>query len=294
MKKNTYLFCILLLISLSSCQFNQPINVDLPIDAISQANGLESDDAIIEINNKIDSRNTFIYGENVNFLFNNVTGFIKKKDKSFPGMSIYITENETDTILSNPDLLSDINQGTDLNPLLLKANFTAALPHRNNENYKVHINIWDKNGDGIYTFEMPFIIKQSDLLNISESDFNYSSIYLWNETLETPVLNKNVNLEHSILLIIEGLEGFELKNENVFPVFSVDLEDNKGRKILSNPNLLSDFTSEGVSAKEVKEQIYAQLTFTKGFVSNPCTLRVSVKDIYSEKEINVTTELVLK
>lgn len=293
MKKITYTSYILFFVVFNSCQFNQSVNIDLPIDAVSKANGLESDNVVIEINDKTDSRNTFIYGEKINFLFNNVTGFIKKKNKSYPGLSIYITENETDTILSNPDLLSDLNQGTDLNPLLLKANLTAALPHRNNENYKAHINIWDKNGDGTYTFEMPFKIQQSDLLNISKSGFNYSSIYLWNETLKEPVLSKTINLEHSILLIFEGLEGLEQKNENVFPIFSIDLEDDKGRKILTNPNLFSDFTSEGVSAKDVKEQIFAQITFTKGRVSNPCKLRVSLKDMYSDQEINIVTELVL-
>ena len=279
------------IITFNSCQFNQSVNTDLITGAYSRGDGIGIDDINIEINGKIEKRNEYAFGEKVNLIFNNIDGLTKTENKTFPGLSMYIVKNEKDTVLSNPNLLKSLDNGTDLFPLQLQANFRTALPYQNEEKYKVFVNIWDKKGDGKFTYELPFTIKENDLLNIENKGIEYSKIYLWNETLKQPVFDQNVSSEDLLILILDDISGLELSNEKVFPIFSIELIDNKGNKIISNPNLLSDYENEGVNPEDLKNQLTAKLTFTKGEINNPCKLIVKLKDKNSAKEINIRTEL---
>jgi len=282
---------IIIIITFSSCQFNQSIETDLITGAYSRGNGIGSDNVAIEINGKVEKRNEFIFGEKVNLIFNNISGLTYSEEKTYPGLAIHIVKNEKDTVLSSPNLLKSLDDGTDLSPLQLQANFTAALPYQNNEKYIVYVDIWDKKGDGKFTYELPFTVKENKLLNIESSGIEYSRIYLWNETLKQSVFDNNINSEHLFILIFDDVEGLVVRNEKVFPIFSIDIIDNDGGEILSSPNVLSDFENEGVDPKDLKAQMTAKITFSKGETNNPCRLIAKLKDKNSSKEINVTTEL---
>ena len=290
--QNIKLIILLIIIAtFSSCQFNQSVNTDLTTGAYSRGDGIGIDDITIEINGEADNRNEFVFGEKVNLVFNNVSGLTNSDGKTFPELSMHIVKNEKDTVLSNPNLLKSLNNGTDLSPLQLQANFRTTLPNQNNEKYKVFIEITDKKGDGKFNYELPFTIKENDLLDIKSNGIEYSTIYLWNETLKQPVFDNNVSSEHLFILILNDIQGLELTDEKVFPVFSIDLTDNDGNKILSNPNLLSAYEEIGVNPKDLKSQVTAKLTFTEGKINNPCRLNAKLKDKNSSKEINISTEL---
>ena len=291
MRKTRILSLLIAIITFSSCQFNQSVNTDLTTGAYSRGDGIGIDDIIIEINGEADNRNEFVFGEKVNLVFNNVSGLNNSDGKTFPELSMHIVKNEKDTVLSNPNLLKSLNNGTDLSPLQLQANFRTALPNQNNEKYKVFIEITDKKGDGKFNYELPFTIKENDLLDIKSNGIEYSTIYLWNETLKQPVFDNNVSSEHLFILILNDIQGLELTDEKVFPVFSLNLTDNDGNIILSNPNLLSAYGETGVNPKDLKSQVTAKLTFTKGKINNPCRLNAKLKDKNSSKEINISTEL---
>ena len=291
MQKIIRLILITVITTFSSCQFNQSVNTDLATGAYSRGDGIGCDEVVIEINRKVENRNEFVFGEKVNLLFNNISGLTTSNGKTYPGLSIYIVKNEQDTVLSNPNLLKSLSDGTDLSPLQLRANFITALPNQNNEKYKVHVEIWDKKGDGKFNYELPFTIEENDLLDIKNSGIEYSNIYLWNETLKQPVFDNNISSEHLFILILNNIEGFQLSNDRVFPIFSLDLTDTNGNKLLSNPNLLSAYEEDGVNPKDLKSQLTAQITFSDKQINNPCRLSAKLKDKYSQKEINITTEL---
>ena len=291
MRKTRILSLLIAIITFSSCQFNQSVNTDLTTGAYSRGDGIGIDDIIIEINGEADNRNEFVFGEKVNLVFNNVSGLNNSDGKTFPELSMHIVKNEKDTVLSNPNLLKSLNNGTDLSPIQLQANFRTALPNQNNEKYKVFIEITDKKGDGKFNYELPFTIKENDLLDIKSNGIEYSTIYLWNETLKQPVFDNNVSSEHLFILILNDIQGLELTDEKVFPVFSLNLTDNDGNITLSNPNLLSAYEETGVNPKDLKNQVTAKLTFTKGKINYPCRLNAKLKDKNSSKEINISTEL---
>lgn len=299
MQKIRTFILLMAIATFSSCQFNQSVNKDLTTGAYSRGDGIGIDDIVIEIDGEADNRNEFVFGEKVNFVFNNVSGLTNSNGKTFPGLSMYIVKNEKDTVFSNPNLLKSLKDGTDLSPLQLQANFrtampnknNTAMPNKNNEKYKVFIEITDKKGDGKFNYELPFTIKENNLLDIKSNGIEYSTIYLWNETLKQHVFNNNVSSEDLFILILNDIQGLDLIDEKVFPIFSLDLIDNNGNKILFNPNLLSAYEEVGVNPKDLKSQITAKITFTKGKINNPCRLNAKLKDKNSSKEINISTEL---
>jgi hypothetical protein len=288
MQKFKTAILIIVIATINSCQFNQSVKKDLKTGAYSKGNGIGIEEILIEINGKEENRNEFVFGEEINIIFRNVSGLKSLNKKTFPGISMYIIKNEKDTVLSHPNLLKN---GTDLSPLELRANFTTALPYRNNEKYELKIEIWDKKGNGKFNYELPFEIKKNNLLEVKNKGVQYSNIYLWNETLKQTVFDNNISSKHQFILILNEIEGLKLTNGKVFPIFSIDLQDKNGNKLLSNPNLLSDYEKEGVNPKDLKSQLFAKLNFTNGKINNPCKLVAKLKDRNSLKEINISSEL---
>lgn len=289
------IFGIALLFFLSACKFNQSVEKDLTTGAYSRGDGIGCGSVAIQINGETENRNVFVYGEKVNFIFNNVSGLTKDHGKVFPGLSVIVVKNEKDTVLSHSDLLADLNQGTDLHPLQLQAHFLSTLPFENQEKYKVYIKIWDKKGKGTFSYEMPFTVKKNNLLQIKSTDLNYKDIYLWNEDLKQVVTNKNLDAKSTYILILEEPSGMNEKDGIVYPAFSIDLTDRKGNKLLSNPNILKEYEVIGFPLERFeKGQLPVTITFNDGQVNNPCILSASLTDKNSGKRIDIRAELEIK
>lgn len=291
MKKTRIPALVIAIATFSSCQFNQSAVKDLTTGAYYRGNGIDVEDITIEVNGKADNRNEFVFGEKVNLVFNNISGLTTSNGKTFPKLSIHIVSNAKDTVLSEPNLLKSFKNGTELSPLQLQAYFRTALPNQNNEQYKVFVEITDKIGNGTFKYELPFTIVENDLLEINSNGIEYSEIYLWNETLKQPVFDDNISSEHLLMLILNDIEGLELINEKVFPIFSLNVTDSNGNTIISDPNLLAAYEDVGVNPQDLKSQVTAQLSFNKGTIHNPCVITAILKDKYSSREVNISTEL---
>lgn len=280
---------------LNSCEFNQSVNTDLTTGAYSRGDGLTCDEVTLEINEEKENRNTFLFGEKINFSFNNIKGFKKEDGKVFPDLSLFIIENEADTIIKQPNLLNDLNDGTALDPLLLQAHFLSVLPFKNGQKYKVNIHIWDKKGDGTFFYELPFTIEESKLLTITPKDIDYSNIYLWNESDQHVVFDNHIQSDDLLILILEGLNGLARTEGKVYPILSVNLTDRDGKKIIDNPNVLREYEISGIDAEGFTEnQTAVNLSFTKGLFNNPYQLTVLLTDQKSSKNMVIKTELVLE
>lgn len=294
MKLSICIPIILLFLISSSCEFNHSVKKDLLTGAYAVGDGISCDEVSIVINDEKENRSEFIFGEEVVINFDNIRGLKKIDGKIYPGMSIHIVKNDIDTIVGNPNLLAEVKQGTDLFPLELHANFSAIFPNKNNEEYKLYVEIWDEKGEGKFNYELPFTIKENDLLAINSKGIKYSQIYLWNETLKKSVIKKEVDARSELILILEGIEGFDLNQGRAFPIFSLDITDNSGNKILFTPNLLFENEDIGFNPEKLKKQLYAKFNFSSSPVDNPCKVIAKIKDQNSNKEIIVDTELIIK
>lgn len=281
-------------ILLASCEFNKSASKDFISGAVSTGDGISCDKITVETGGQPGKNNQFVYGETVNLVFENVSGFQKEDGKTYPALSLDLVKNEKDTVLSYADLLSDIKEGTSLSPLELQANFTAALPYNNDEQYKAHIHIWDKKGKGSFTYEMPFTVKDAGLLTVESTGIGYSTIYLWNESQKQPVRTSEIDQNDKIILLLEGIKGLSSENEKVYPILSLELLDQEGTKILDNPNLFSTYKEVGIKAEDVARQLSATITFSTGAVKNPYRLTAILSDQKSANQIKVTTELKIK
>ncbi|UGU15038.1 hypothetical protein LS482_15270 [Sinomicrobium kalidii] len=292
------LFIALILIAalkvFTACEFNRSVHKDLKTGALSGGDGIGCENISIEVNGTKDRRNTFVFGEKVNFVFDDLTGFTEKDGKKFPGLSLHIVKNEKDTVLAYANLLDHLEDGTALSPLQLQASFTAALPHKDHEKYKVHINIWDEKGTGQFSYEMPFTVTGNDFLDIETSGATYDNIYLWDQTGHQLVTDKTINADHSFVLIVEGADGFKQTEGVVFPVFSIEITDRRGNILLSDANLFKKYEDTGLDADTFNDKLYATIGFYGGKVHNPCKLKAVLKDQHSEKQIAVTTELEIR
>ena len=284
---------LLAIIGFSSCQFNQSVNTDMTTGAYTRGDGLSSDDVIIKINGKAEKRNEFIHGERVNLIFDNVTGLKESENKTYPGTAMYIIKNEKDTVLSEPNLLKNLEEGTDLSIIQIQADFKITRPTDINDKYKVHVQIFDKKSDGKLTYELPFTIKNNDLLKVESNGITYSELYLWNESQKHTIVDKNLSSDDAYILILDNVEGLEVINDKVFPIFSIEITDASGNKIISNPNILSAYETEGVDPANLKKQLIANITFSKGKLNNPCTLVTKLTDKNSDKQLVVRSELFL-
>jgi hypothetical protein len=295
MKKIKLLGLLIVSLAFNACEFNQSVNKDLITGAYSRGDGLGCDDIKIEINGEVVNRNSFVHGEKVNLIFNNISGLERESGRVFPGLSMFVVKNKKDTVLQHQDLFADMGSGTDLSPLKLVAHFTSALPYENNEKYQVLIKIWDKKGKGTFEYDLPFTVKKNDFLKIETSNIDYTNIYLWDETQKLVVVNKEVNVQNTLILILEGLDGLEVLENKVFPSLSIDITDNNGSQILSNPNILQEYRNEGVDYSEFKNgQLPVTISFSNGQINNPCELKVSLIDLKSERRIDITSELEIK
>ncbi len=280
---------------LNGCSFQQSVEKDLITGAFSRGEGISCEEVHIDTGGRTGKELAFVYGEKVNILFENVRGFTEQNGKVFPGLSIHVVENGQDTLLAYPDLFEAIGEGTDLSPLQMQANFTAVLPYGNKKDYKAYIKIWDKKGTGTFSYEMPFTVMESKLLDVRSSGLEYGAVYLWNLTRNEVVLDSVFSQKDSLILIIEGTEGFREVGDKVYPELSVALSDRAGRALLSNPNLLGHVQLKGIPSDDIaREDLFVKLGFTEGHIDNPCRLKVVLADSNSEKKIEVSGELYIQ
>ncbi len=282
---------IFILVLLTSCQFNKSVHKDLISGAYTKEDGLSCETIKIKVNGTEDNRSSYIYGEKVEFIFNNISGFEKKDGMVYPGLSILVMKNANDTMEYSPDLFSD-RGGTDISPLQLRARFVCTFPYENSEKYKVYIKIWDKNGKGTFIYEMPFNVEENKLLRVKSEGIEYSEIYLWNKSSEYMVADKHINLKDTFLLVLKGLNGITEVEGRCYPAFSIDITESKGEKALSNPDLFEESEETGLSAGDFKKNpLRIIITFTPGEMYNPCRLKASLTDRKSTKRIDIEAEL---
>jgi len=284
-KMNLSLICFLIY----SISYAQIIEKDFYTGATSLNNGLSAESIRMEINGDAQITNTFQFGDKIEFIFKDVKGLKEYDKKVFPGISVLILENKKDTILKKDDLLTD--EGVDKSKLKLFARFQAAMTNNRNNNYEVHIRIWDKKGDGVLQYQHPFSIIPNKELLINNQNLTFERIYLWNDSTKL-LITKNIHISDKPTILINGLGGLTAENNKVFPAIFVEIEDNNGEKLVYEKNVMSEFVETGLDSEALKNgQIPVSLSLKSVEISNPCKLRLKISDLKSENYIQAESEL---
>ncbi len=285
-KMNLSLICFLIY----SISYAQITEKDLYTGATCLNNGLSAESIVMEINEEAQITNTFPFGDKIKFIFEDVKGLKEYDKKVFPGISILILENKKDTILKKDDLLTD-DEGIDIPRLRLSAHFQAIMTNNRNNNYEVHIKIWDKKGDGVLHYRHPFSVIPNKELLINNQNLTFESIYLWNDSKKS-IITKNIHSSDKPIILIDGLSGLTAENNHVFPAIFVEIEDNNGKKLVYEENVMSEVAQTDLDPEALKNgQIPVSLSIKSAEISNPCKLRLKISDLKSDNYIQVESEL---
>lgn len=290
----TTLSLLLALAIITSCNIKKSYNKDLNTGAVSIGDGISVGSTSKEVNGNISSKTTFVYGEKVDFIFDNVEGLTNINGKVFPGLSIYIVQNGKDTLMQSDDLLTEFDNGTDLTPLKLNAHFLSILPYNNGEKYMAYVNIFDKKGEGTFRYEFPFEVEANKYPDVKLNNASYNEIYLWDETTKLVISDGNININNQLALIIEHPDGFKEVDGRIYATMPFEIVDRNYRAIIKTEDVLG-LGTDGADANTFKTgQIPVTFNFTPGEITNPCYLKSTLIDRNSDSRIEISAELVIK
>lgn len=222
---------------ITSC--DKPIKKE-GIENLKIKNSILNCDEIFFIDKKSKIKNQFYYGEKLKIKFKNFKGFKEKDGLIYPGLQLVVIDKNKDTLLFNEDLYKDEIDGFDPNSLDLSPQITLANPIKSNAKYKVHVNFWDKIGDGNFDVETKITLVPNKEIKIKNNSYTYNEIYLYSEQRNEVILDKKVLLDENIYFIIEGLKGFTIKGDEISLGASVIVTDSNGGTIFENKDILKD------------------------------------------------------
>lgn len=282
---------ITMLILFSSCNYQKSWKKNLSTGMTVKAQGLSLDDVDIFINEKKENRNEFIFGETVQFLFQNIEGFESIEDSLSIGMSMLVLNQQADTMLFANDLLQNYkinNEGA----VKLTASMSPAFTYTNQEQYHVNIHVWDKQGEGSLDMDMPFSIQENTNFTIENNQLFYDKLYFYDNTDDNVIIDNQIYAQHQTQLIFKGVENFETIDGLVYPALSILAKDSAGNELINQENLLAQITTQGIDPSRIFSKIPVALFF-QGDIQNPVELVAQLTDTKSDRLITLTTTVTI-
>jgi hypothetical protein len=286
--KSSALLIPICLISLLSCDFRKSVNISLNTGLVTKGNGLSCEEVQLSIGEEAVSRNTIIYGENFKLNFHNIEGFEMIENHVFPGMKLVVTRENGDTVLLEEDLYSDMIEGTDQSPLLLKSSVTAANPIHSNGAYNLFVRIWDKKSDAFFTAKLEFTVVPNDQIQIDSNNLTYKEIYLYSQQRRSVIADNVAYFNENIYIMVEGLEGFVKEQEEVAVGMSMKIRDSEGNLIINEDDLLD---RSGVAYADLHAQLSANFILNGSQINNPVDCELFIWDKRGTGSMKISTVL---
>jgi hypothetical protein len=277
-----------------SCNFSKSVNTNLLTGLTTVGDGLSCEDVYLSTADGQIQRNTFIYGEEFDLNFSNITGFTKVEEAVFPGLILQVTDEAGEVVMETEDLYAGYTDGMNFSPLPLAASLTVADPIHSNNSYMLSVKIWDKEGSGTFTAKMPFDVVANDRIAIENNQTSYTEVYLFSGNTNQVITSQEVAFNEKVYLIFEGLTGFREEEGKVFIGMSLRATDNAGNIILASDDMLEEYDETGISAAQLKEKVFANIVFTNGVVTNPLHIEVTLYDKEGEASIMASTDLTVR
>lgn len=287
----TQLITIIVIATLTGCNTGKSVQKDLVSGLLTKGNDLTCDNVYLSVNDEKTSKTTFVYGQKFKMNFDNIQGFKEENGNVFPGMQIFVTGNSGDTLLQSDDLYQMYDNGLNLSPLLLHADLTVASPISSGDAYTMIVNIWDKKGKGTFTGEVDFKVVPNDNLKVEADGVTFDEIYLFSDNREEVITDNKIKFNENTSLIFEGLKGFTIENEMVFPGMSLTARENDNTVIFEYEDLFVEYSNSGIPVLDFLSAISSSFTLNTGEFKSPLHFVVIVWDKKSEARISVEADL---
>jgi hypothetical protein len=285
------LSAIIITVLISGCQFSKSVKKDMLSGLTTTGNGLSCDDVYLSLNDKRTEKNSFIYGQKIWVVFNDIKGFRAESSKTFPDMNITVTTIAGDTVFHQKDLYSGYPEGLSYSPLQLKGSVTLASPLQSGSEYLIMIDIKDKKGSGAITSKLKFTVIKDDKIKVELSKVSYKEIYLFSRSKEAVITDGKINYNDEVYIIAEGLSGFTEENGLVFPGLSLSGTDSTGIKILDYSDLFSDYSRKGLSTTDFSKSVSVHFKITGSGLKNPFHTVMNVWDKKSDARLKAVADL---
>jgi len=146
MQKSPFLFIIILLLVLCSCNFSKGVKKDLTTGLSATYNGFVIDDIFLSTDEGRLNSNTIAIGAKVYVTATGVENFVLKNSNAFPGCTIILTDKTGKEILNLPDAFSYMNEGIPSSEAkTLQGQLNTGDPMIVGETYHLKVRFYDKN-----------------------------------------------------------------------------------------------------------------------------------------------------
>ncbi|MEM6686705.1 MAG: hypothetical protein AAF617_13060 [Bacteroidota bacterium] len=267
--------CLVLLAALLfSCEFST-YKAGYLQDYTVDRKGISCDGIAMSNYMGIVDRTEFYYGEKITFAYENMTGFHLQEGLAYPDMDIHFISKQGDTLMSNLNQMAQATKGYTEADLNLRTELVFATPMLPNNEYIAIVHVHDKHSDAYYKWSKNFTIIHSPLIQTTTKGMRYDIQYLYSQLRNTAVIDNKIQLNETLYLLIENLDGFNTDEDgNADLQASIRLTANDGTMIDENDNLFPNL----VNANDLKEQLYAAVKITNPNVENPVTCVVKITD----------------
>lgn len=294
MKMKIATLVVMVSLAITSCNYSKSIKKDLVSGLLTKGDGLSCDNVYLSVNDKKTDRGTIIYGEEFLVNFNNIEGFKKENESVFPGMQLVVISNTGDTVLQTNDLYSDYTKGMKLSPLLLTADITVASPMKSKGEYSLHVNIWDKKGNGNFSAKFDFKVISNKLIVTEINNVSYNEIFLYSQERDKVIPDNKIRFNENTYVVFEGLSGFKEEKGMVFPGLSLKATDNEGNIILDYNDLFADYSKSGLAVSDFNARVSSHFIISGSEFKNPLHCNFTIWDKKSDARITSKADLILE
>jgi len=291
--KNTF-YVILFSIVIAGCHFSKSVKKDFVSGLTSTGSGLTCEEVYLKVNDERTDRNSFIYGEIVNLVFEDVKGFKQENGKSFPKMQIIVNSLSGDTVFFADNLYSEYTEGMNFSSLQLTGDLTVAAPIKTGGEYLLTVTIKDRKGAGIYLSKLKFSVKGNDKIKIEPLNVSYNEVYLYSQGKDKVINDGVISFDDNIYILAEGLKGFKEENGLVFPGISFRGTDASGKAIFNYEDMFSDYSTTGIAVSDFNTKISAHFKLTGSEFNNPLHAEIIIWDKKSSARLRISTDMTVK
>jgi len=277
-----------LLFILIACSTSEK-NADIPKFIQVQSKGLSTSKVEVKVEGSTVHSNIFDYGSEIEFVLKDIEGLTESNGKRYPGMSLTVMNTEKDTLFFLEDMYADLN-GTNKFPLTMFAKLIAANPIHSNTPLLGKIHVWDKKGTGTMDLDFSFTTKPNATIQAKAKKLTYKELYLFSTKENKVIPRKTFPIDDNVMFIIEGLEGFKVENDRIYPALQIQVKNENNQVVLDEENLFKGYAADGVDPADLKERIYFNIN-TVGTSYKELKVHAVLVDLKSEAALVIDAEL---
>ena len=153
---------LLFVLLVYGCKHNVAgVKKDLTTGLVTSYKGIEPEKAILVMNDEVINHTDIPIGEKFIVINDGIDGLVIKNDKVKVGCYLLIADKSGNILLEEKDLFAGKDEFSPKDARMLKCTVSTGEPMKWEENYKVVVSFWDKQGKG--RIENTVRIKMIDL-----------------------------------------------------------------------------------------------------------------------------------